>query len=157
MTGMQTARPGAAAIAGALMANESLRELDISENLLKEGGAAAFSEVLHANSTLTKLRLCYNGLRGGVKGISGSLRDNRTLRSLDLRQNDISGVEVLALASTLRSNTSLTVLDLGFEPTPNMAACITATLPAIEGILAKNRASLAAEEAGDGVAEGGEQ
>ena len=113
---------GAAAIASALHSNSSLSELDLSENLLKEGGAAAVGDLLRRNAVLTSISLRYNGLRSGAVALCGGLASNATLRTLDLRQNDLGVAELHALAEMLESNTCLAELSLEAD-FPNDAEC----------------------------------
>jgi hypothetical protein len=52
---------------------------------------------------------------GGGRALAETLRLNTTLMSLDLGWNDLGEGGGRALAETLRLNTTLTSLDLGFN------------------------------------------
>ncbi|TPX37465.1 hypothetical protein SmJEL517_g00760 [Synchytrium microbalum] len=61
---------------------------------------------------LTSIDLRGNDLRNGIAPICAALNDNDRLRELDLRDNKIDGPGLDIIASLLRKNTGLRVLDL---------------------------------------------
>ncbi|ROJ33222.1 NACHT, LRR and PYD domains-containing protein 3 [Anabarilius grahami] len=134
---------GCAALASALRSNSHLRELDLTENKLGDGGLTLLSDGLKdPHCKLEKLRLNKSGVTAeGCAALASALRSNSHLRELDLTENKIGdgGLTLLsdglkdphcklekltlwncnitdegcaALASALRSNSHLRELDL---------------------------------------------
>ncbi|XP_048011234.1 NACHT, LRR and PYD domains-containing protein 3-like isoform X3 [Megalobrama amblycephala] len=146
---------GCAALASALRSNSHLRELDLSENKLGDGGLMFLSDGLKdPHCKLEKLMLNKSGVTAeGCAALASALRSNSHLRELDLTENKIGdgGLTLLsdglkdphcklekltlwncnitdegcaALASALRSNSHLRELDL----TENKLGCRGLTL-----------------------------
>ncbi|XP_048036226.1 NACHT, LRR and PYD domains-containing protein 12-like isoform X2 [Megalobrama amblycephala] len=146
---------GCAALTSALRSNSHLRELDLSENKLGDGGLMLLSDGLkNPQCKLEKLRLNKSGVTAeGCAALASALRSNSHLRELDLTENKIGdgGLTLLsdglkdphcklekltlwncnitdegcaALASALRSNSHLRELDL----TENKLGCRGLTL-----------------------------
>ncbi|XP_077053598.1 NACHT, LRR and PYD domains-containing protein 12-like [Siphateles boraxobius] len=107
---------GCAVLSSALRLNPSLRELDLSENVIKELGVKILSDLLaDPQCKLEKL-----GLRscrisdGGCAVLSSALRLNPSLRELDLSENVIKelGVKIL---SDLLADTQCKLEKLGLR------------------------------------------
>jgi len=80
---------GIIAITEALKTNESLKEIDLSGNLIKEQGAKYVSEALKINKMITSINLGGNQLRvEGAKHISEALKVNQTITSINLQGNE---------------------------------------------------------------------
>jgi Ran GTPase-activating protein (RanGAP) involved in mRNA processing and transport len=106
---------GAKALASALYHNETLSELDLSNNRrYGDDGAVAIANAMHPNSQLKTLNLSDNGVTSvGAKAIvDACLYQNGTLVHLNLWSNAIADVGTIAIASALRYNTQLKILNL---------------------------------------------
>ena len=81
-----------------------------------EYGVKAVMLVLTGNTSLTKLGLANFGSNKitdvGAKAIALALKENETLKSLDLAHNQITDVGAEAIALALKENKTLTSLDL---------------------------------------------
>uniref|UniRef100_A0A3Q3B646 T-complex-associated-testis-expressed 1 n=1 Tax=Kryptolebias marmoratus TaxID=37003 RepID=A0A3Q3B646_KRYMA len=96
-----------------LLDHPSLRELDLSHNLIGNGGARAIGKLL-ARSKLEVLNVCDNKIGElGAKAIARALSRNSTLSSLNLRLNLVRDEGGAAIGEALRSNTTLHHLNLG--------------------------------------------
>uniref|UniRef100_A0A3Q2P0Z6 Leucine rich repeat containing 34 n=1 Tax=Fundulus heteroclitus TaxID=8078 RepID=A0A3Q2P0Z6_FUNHE len=108
--------PAVIALAIALKHNPVLRSVDLSRPLLfslQEEWAVHFSEMFGVNGRLAELHLGKMGLTDtGVERLAEGLKQNRSLRYLDLRCNHVTHDGAQHLAGVLRHNTSLQVLDL---------------------------------------------
>jgi hypothetical protein len=108
---------GTMAICKALKQNKTLKELDLSgqNNIGGEAGAKHVADMLHVNGVLTKLSLAWNKLEEeGTKAICEALKQNKTLKELDLSGDNTIGGEAGAkhVADMLGVNGGLTSLDL---------------------------------------------
>lgn len=106
---------GMAPIAEALTRNSFLLHLDLSENAIGSEGLALLASALSngKNTTLQHLLLSRNGIDDhGAQLLATMLETNRTLRTLDLAQNSLTGVGVEHLRLTVR-NYSCVITDLG--------------------------------------------
>ena len=71
------------------------------------------SEILKTNKTIKRLRLYSSSLTGGIKQVSDSLFNNKTLEQLWLYNvTDITDEDITHLSTMLSSNTTLKVLYL---------------------------------------------
>lgn len=127
---------GAVAVAHMCKRNRSLVELFLGTNGIGDDGCAALAEALNANSSLERVDL--QGATAGQKSLlalSEALKVNRTLKhlSLDLAEEHAAPGGAAAVANALRSNTSLTELELGHVGSINQAA-----IAAINGTLRVN-------------------
>lgn len=106
---------GAAAIAAALIRNDTLMRLDLSYNRLSDKGVGALSKALAQNSSaLRALFLTSNKITDeGARLIADMLKNNKGLRELILMENAIGDQGMKCLANALtHHNKTLTLLDL---------------------------------------------
>ena len=102
----------------ALAVNTSLTSLDLRDNHLGAEGATSFAKVLRTNRTLRRLDLACNYLTNGGGDMSGvielaeALKQNSSLVSLNVRQNDLHDEGAKCLTEALAINQSLISLDL---------------------------------------------
>ena len=104
--------PGAKALATLLKHNRTLLSLNLEWNDISQTGIQALCEALTKNSSLTSLNLKYNKARGAVEALAQLLQTNSTLMTLDLRSTGLNSSEVSLVATALVENTSLTELVL---------------------------------------------
>lgn len=113
-----------------LKRNRTLRHLDLSRNELGTNAGIAFATSLLANRTLETLALAGNGMGANVaKNLARCLTKNVYLKDLDLSDN-VLGIATaeggdpsdlgLALGHGLRSNHTLTALDLSGNRLPTI-------------------------------------
>ena len=126
---------GAEALAKGLLSNNVLVDLDIRGNRIGNQGAVALSKALESNRTLSSFHLgvqidrdppdftsadekneCIDD--SGITAIVNALRSNNSLTYLDIRGNKVSDSTVAALGEVLQSNCSLTHLYLGSNRMP---------------------------------------
>jgi NLR family CARD domain-containing protein 3 len=108
---------GTKAICEALKQNKTLKELDLSgrDNIGGEAGAEHVADMLGVNGGLTKISLAGNILEEeGTKAICKALKQNKTIKELDLSGYDNIGRVAGAkhVADMLGVNGGLTSLDL---------------------------------------------
>jgi len=91
-----------------------LRELDLGYNYMGCDGIGALVPALKHNATLQILRLHFNEIAcAGATALASALQTKALqLHTLDLKTNGIGDPGCVALASALKRNTSLTILDL---------------------------------------------
>ena len=95
---------GAMAIANALEANTTLKELDLSDNSIGAEGAKAIARALEKNKTLTALDLRDNNIGDeGAIAIANALRENYSIRikRLNLNLNNIGDDGAIAIAKAV--------------------------------------------------------
>ncbi|KOO34627.1 hypothetical protein Ctob_014334 [Chrysochromulina tobinii] len=119
LAGNKLGEEGTKAICEALKQNKILKELDLSgyvgSNIGGVAGAKHVAGMLGVNSALTKLSLAWNKLKEeGTKAICEALKQNKTLKELDLSGHNNIGREVGAkhVADMLGVNSALTVANL---------------------------------------------
>ncbi|KAG7222746.1 hypothetical protein INR49_026356 [Caranx melampygus] len=96
-----------------LLDHPSLRELDLSHNMIGDRGARAIGKLL-TKSKLEILNVCDNNIRGpGAKAIAHALSKSSTLLSLNLRLNRLRDEGGQAIGKALLSNNTLRHLHLG--------------------------------------------
>ncbi|KAJ3607004.1 hypothetical protein NHX12_026519 [Muraenolepis orangiensis] len=96
-----------------LLDHPTLRELDLSHNLIGDRGARAVGKLL-TRSRLEVLRLCDNEIGGpGALAIAHALSRGAPIRDLDLRLNRLGDEGGRALGHALRTNGTLRRLHLG--------------------------------------------
>ncbi|KAG0045650.1 hypothetical protein BGZ83_009111 [Gryganskiella cystojenkinii] len=106
----------AQALSKALKINSTLTTFTLSGNLIGDIGVQALSEALKTNSTLTILDLKRNRIRdAGAQAMSKALKTNSTLAILDLSSNSIGHTGAQALYDTLKTNSTLTTLTLSYN------------------------------------------
>ena len=99
---------GVTTLTQALHHNNSVAELDLSNNRINDNGAAAIATALHKNSTLKKLDLSNNIISDvGVAAIAQALRHNSTLEELHFQGNRISDDGAAALVQALHYKPTL--------------------------------------------------
>ena len=95
---------GASALSRALTKNRTLKCLVLGENSIRDSGALAFADALQTNSTLTHLDLSSNDILGsGAKAICKALQSNHVMTHLSLGGNNIGDSGAEALAGALQS------------------------------------------------------
>lgn len=123
------ARGDAAESEGSSSSGGGIRVVDFGNNSLTSDGAAPLAELL-ANRTLRELNLYMNELGdAGATVLSKALKGDRTLRSLDLGGNAVGPDGARALADALSGNRTLHSLELGYNPIgPQGAAALAGAL-----------------------------
>ena len=140
LAGNQIDDLGAIVLANSLNSNRSLQYVDLSDNDVGDSGAQELARVLRSNSSLTFLDLC-NPLRSeenvkpvlildsdseihqhfvgcdligasGASSLARALRSNRSLTYLDLSFNEVGKAGAAALGEALQSNCTLSHLFL---------------------------------------------
>ena len=89
--------------------------LDINNTLLDSKCVSILSEILKTNKTIKTLRLLSSSLIGGIKQVSDSLFNNKTLEQLVLSNVnviDVTHEDITHLSTMLSSNTTLKELEL---------------------------------------------
>ncbi|KAL1268776.1 hypothetical protein QQF64_034139, partial [Cirrhinus molitorella] len=102
-------------LSSALQSSKSvLRELDLSNNDLKNTGVEHLSDGLKTNCKLEILRLCgCNITDQSCKSLSSALQSSHSvLRELDLSNNDLNDTGVKLLSDGLKTNCKLEILRL---------------------------------------------
>ena len=90
-----------------------MRSLDIWDTSLDSKCVSILSEILKTNKTIKRLVLYSSSLTGGIKQVSDSLFNNKTLEQLVLLNvTDITDEDITHLSTMLSSNTTLKELDL---------------------------------------------
>ncbi|XP_051763893.1 NACHT, LRR and PYD domains-containing protein 12-like isoform X27 [Ctenopharyngodon idella] len=95
---------GCAVLASALRSNSHLRELNLTDNIIGDGGLTLLSDGLKdPHCKLEKLRLsCCNITAEGCAVLASALRSNSHLRELDLNGNIIGGGGLTLLSDGLK-------------------------------------------------------
>ncbi|XP_068741585.1 leucine-rich repeat-containing protein 74B-like [Montipora capricornis] len=107
---------GAIYIAKMLTENPFITELDVSHNELRLQGAYAMSEMLRDNSELLELNLSNNGFeQKGAEPIVEALKHNYTLKSLNLSHNNFCELGGQLLGPAIDANVGLECLDLSWN------------------------------------------
>ena len=92
-----------------------MRRLEIYNTSLDSKCVSILSEILKTNKTIKRLRLHSSSLTGGIKQVSDSLFNNKTLEQLVLYHvTDITDEDITHLSTMLSSNTTLKVLYLSY-------------------------------------------
>ena len=93
----------------------TVRRLDIYYTSLDSKCVLILSEILKTNKTIKKLRLYSSSLAGGIKQVSDSLFNNKTLEQLWLSDvTSITDEDITHLSIMLSSNTTLKELYLTY-------------------------------------------
>lgn len=115
---------GAAAFATMLRVNSGLRELNLSSNSIRCDGLQYLASALFVNDTLRFLCINNNEICGiddagdgeydpsGLVSLVRVLRENTTLRTLKIAENDIKDFGAGILAEAISSNSGLRALDV---------------------------------------------
>ena len=89
----------------------TVRRVDIYNTLLDSKCVSILSEILKTNKTIKRLELESSSLTGGIKQVSDSLFNSKTLEQLMLYNvTDITDEDMTHLSTMLSSNTTLKVL-----------------------------------------------
>ena len=87
--------------------------LNIENTSLDSKCVSILSEILKTNKTIKRLELESSSLTGGIKQVSDSLFNNKTLEQLVLSHvTDITDEDITHLSTMLSSNTTLKELEL---------------------------------------------
>ena len=90
-----------------------MRRLEIWHTSLDSKCVSILSEILKTNKTIKTLWLYSSSLTGGIKQVSDSLFNNKTLEQLVLSNvTDITDEDITHLSTMLSSNTTLKELEL---------------------------------------------
>ena len=90
-----------------------MRYLEIYNTSLDSKCVSILSEILKTNKTIKRLQLSSSSLTGGIKQVSDSLFNNKTLEQLVLYNvTDITDEDITHLSTMLSSNTTLKELYL---------------------------------------------
>jgi len=103
-------------MSAALIVNQKIRSLNLSDNWFGNEGVHALAEVLANNTTLTSINLSDNrvGLPG-ARSLCRRLQENNTLAELNLKGNNLDDRAAAPLADALKNSTSLTKVDLSYN------------------------------------------
>lgn len=100
-------------ISQALLVNETVTALDLSNNNVGDVGAHFLADVLATNKTLRVLRLSQNNLTDrGVTILAEALLENNTLEELDLSQNKLDYASGEVLLRMLQRNNSVHTVNI---------------------------------------------
>ena len=104
---------GVVLLCEALEVNKSLRDLNLSRNLIGSRGAEALGRYLKTNPALSRLELGKSyGTEDNLAALATGLKNNTNLEVLDLSYCAMSDREAVAFADALKHNTGLKVLEL---------------------------------------------
>lgn len=97
----------------ALLVNNVVTALDLSNNTIGDIGANYLADVLANNKSLKVLRLAQNSLTDrGVAVLAEALLENDTLEELDIRQNKLTDASGEVLLNMLQRNNSVSCVRL---------------------------------------------
>lgn len=112
-TGVSLSNQHAILLAETLHSNSSVKFLIIKHNYFNLSVARAFSEMLKHNPTLIELNLSGNNFpTGGTMHIYSSLKVNKTLKSLDLRNKESAFSRIKPMMRVFRLNSN--IIDLKY-------------------------------------------
>jgi hypothetical protein len=89
------------AISKFLKATKNLTKLDLSFNNITEEGALCIGEALRQNQSIDTLELCSNKIASGANYVIKSLIINKTLRVINLSNNELQDKDIECLNSLL--------------------------------------------------------
>ena len=108
MSNNRITNEGAKMIGEAIKVNKTLQKLDISNNSISDDGAAAISDGLKCNISLQELNMSDNQIANeGAKMIGEAIKVNKTLQKLDISGKSISDDGAAAISDGLKCNISL--------------------------------------------------
>ncbi|XP_023234214.1 leucine-rich repeat-containing protein 45-like isoform X2 [Centruroides sculpturatus] len=116
---------GLKAILDGLCINKAVRFLNLKGNNLRGKSADDIGKLLRDNNVLYRLSLEWNSLgkcHDSFTLFCSGLATNKTLKILDLRNNEINNEGAVALASALSKNISLQSLDVRWNQINNLGA-----------------------------------
>ena len=95
-------------ISDCLKINKSLKELNMSGNIITSNGAKEIATAIRVNTTLEKLDLSCNRISNdGVSFISDGLKNNNSLQELNISRNEITSEGAQYIAEAIQVNTTL--------------------------------------------------
>lgn len=108
---------GVTFLATALKKNTTLTTLILSESNVKQKACVALSSMLAVNKTLTTLDVSSNNIGDrGLKSLLEFIQNrNRGLTTLSIANNRITSAGANILAETVRENKTLTSIDIGYN------------------------------------------
>ena len=90
-----------------LKINKSLKELNMSGNMITSNGAKEIATAIRVNTTLKKLDLSCNKISDdGVGFISDGLKNNNSLQELNISRNEITSEGAQYIAEAIQVNTT---------------------------------------------------
>jgi len=129
---------GARVLATLLMRSEppqTIKYLNLSDNLIRSQGASDLGRALEINTSLTELLIKLNRLGDeGGKALVESLKVNKSLTLLTLAHNEMGSETAEALKEALEKNETLTTLDIAGNPFLEEGSRVIR-----EGIVEKNK------------------
>lgn len=137
-------------VANLLQTNKQIEQIDLRGNNLSPEGLAALIDALDGNERIATLNLEWNNIGLGLAGLdalAGFLRRNKSLQSIDLRNNKLTVSAAQSIAQMVRDTKSLITLDLRWNELGN------ATGRAIASALKQNSTLINIELAGNGISE----
>ena len=117
-------------ISNCLKINKSLKELNMSENVITSNGAKQIATAIRINTTLEKLDLSCNRISNdGVSFISDGLKKNNSLQELNISRNEITSEGAQYIAEAIQVNTTLEKINVSCNAiSDNGAAAISYSL-----------------------------
>ena len=123
MSNNRITNEGAKMIGEAIKVNKTLQKLDISNNSISDDGTAAISDGLKCNISLQELNMSRNKITNeGAKMIGEAIKVNKTLQKLDISNNSISDDGTAAISDGLKYNISLQELNMSGNKITNEGA-----------------------------------
>ena len=100
-------------ISDCLKINKSLKELNMSENMITSNGAKEIATAIRVNTTLEKLDLSCNRISNdGVSFISDCFKNNNSLQELNISKNKITSEGAQYIAEAIQVNTTLAKINV---------------------------------------------
>ena len=100
-------------ISDCLKINKSLKELNMSENMITSNGAKEIATAIRVNTTLEKLDLSCNRISNdGVSFISDGLQFNTSLQELNISYNCITNKGIKEISEAIQMNSTLQNIDI---------------------------------------------
>ena len=117
-------------ISDCLKINKSLKEVNMSENMITSNGAKEIATAIRVNTTLEKLDLSCNRISNdGVRFISDGLKNNNSLQELNISRNEITIEGAQYIAEAIQVNTTLEKINVSYNAiSDNGAAAISYSL-----------------------------
>ena len=139
---------GVVALARSLKVNTTLQVLSLDLNQIGDDGVVALARMFNGNTKLEKLNLVCNKIGDkGVGALARSLKVNTTLQMLNLDNNLIGDEGMAVLARSLEVNTTLQMLNLARNQIGDVG--VTALARSLEGNATLQRLNLARNQIGD--------
>jgi len=98
-----------------ILYKNTLEVIDLSHNIVSNGGARSLSAALISNTSLKKLDLSFNEIQErGAFSLAVAIRRNKTLKLLDVSHNFIEEYGLNDLSESLQHNNNIT-LDTSYQ------------------------------------------